>query len=511
MTVIGTLAHAIQPLGTHEYILFALGICLLASYPIPYYLCLFAYNIYFHPLSKYPGPRIASATSWWLALPYVRGGLHKYLLKLHEQYGPVVRTSPNELSFINPAQWKEIYGHKPPGHLEFSKDEKYHSGIKGGPLILNADRHYHQYIRKLLIHGFSEKALREQEPVMQRYISVLFQKLQEISRNGTAPIDILSWYDFMTFDLVGFLTFGESFDCLTNSRLHKWIEVFFSFAKLLAFSQAIARLPFLVQTPLKLWAIPTSVKSDISTLQQLNTEKIKHRLEHESDVPDFMDKLIEAYKAGKMSFQQLTGNASTLISAGSETTATLLSGLTYLLLKNPRVLQILTNEVRGAFSHPDEITIARVNKCRYLLACIEEALRIYPPSPQPHHRIIPPGGAMVNGEYLPEGVSVAIPIYAASRSPYNWSQPDSFIPERWLGEDPQFSNDKRDASQPFSFGPRNCIGRNLAYVEMKIIVARLMWHFDIENATEGDWLDQKVYLIWEKAPLWVKLHPVQRS
>jgi cytochrome P450 len=124
---------------------------------------------------------------------------------------------------------------------------------------------------------------------------------------------------------------------------------------------------------------------------------------------------------------------------------------------------------------------------------------------------VPEGGATINGEFVPEGTAVSIPIYAASRSPANWAQPDSFIPERWTGEDPRFQDDLREASQPFSFGPRNCIGMNLAYVEMKIIIARLVWHFDLENATEGDWIDQRVYMTWEKAPLWVKLHPVKRG
>ena len=168
-------------------------------------------------------------------------------------------------------------------------------------------------------------------------------------------------------------------------------------------------------------------------------------------------------------------------------------------------------EIRGAFQEPGDITVAGVNQCKYLLACIEEALRVYPPSPQPHQRIVPSGGAVIHGEYVPEGVAVSIPIFAASRSPKNWAEPDSFIPERWLGEDPRFANDRRDASQPFSYGPRNCIGRNLAYVEMKLIIALLVWHFDLENATEGDWLDQKVYMVWEKRPLWVKLHPAKRE
>lgn len=253
-----------------------------------------------------------------------------------------------------------------------------------------------------------------------------------------------------------------------------------------------------------------------------------HRLNYKSDIPDFMDKLIAAYNDKNMTLGQLKGNAMILMAAGSETTATLLSGnlrlilyyhfqsnlgvgLTYFLLTNPRVRTKLAEEIRGSFKEPGEMTITNVNQCKYLLACIEEALRMYPPSPQPHHRIVPQGGAILNGDYVPAGTIVAIPIYAASRSPRNWAEPTSFIPERWLGEDARFNNDKRHASQPFSFGPRNCIGRNLAYVEMKLIIARLVWYFDIENATEGNWFDQKVYMIWEKRPLWIKLHPVRRT
>jgi len=157
------------------------------------------------------------------------------------------------------------------------------------------------------------------------------------------------------------------------------------------------------------------------------------------------------------------------------------------------------------------MSIASLNECKYLLACIEEALRVYPPSPQPHHRIIPAGGAMVNGEFLPEGTSVSIPIYAIANSSLNFREPESFIPERWTGEDPRFASDKREALQPFSYGPRNCIGRNLAYAEIKLVVARLVWSFDIENATEGNWMDQKVFMVWEKSPLLVKLHPATRA
>ncbi|KAJ0330007.1 hypothetical protein COL5a_003838 [Colletotrichum fioriniae] len=501
-------------------------IVLIIHKAILYYVTLAIYNIYFHPLSSFPGPRLAAATPWWTALSYLDGRTPYDLLDLHNTYGPVVRTSPDSLSYIKAPQWKEIYGHKAPGQPEFSKDGKYHSALKGDAVIINADREYHSYIRRLFAHGFSEKAMREQEGVLKGFVDVLFARLGEVGEGGR-PVDVVQWYNFLTFDFIGFLTFGESFDCLTTSTLHTWVQIFFALAKFMSFHQAISRLPKLLQLPATLLTMPKTIAKEVKTLNELQSEKVQHRLQTEATVPDFMEKLISAYNAGKMSYKQLEGNSQILIAAGSETTATLLAGLTYLLTQNPRVLAKLTTEVRSTFTHPDEITFTGVNSCKYLLACIEEALRVYPPSPQPHHRIVPAGGATVDGVFLPEGTSVSIPIYAASHSPINWTLPEEFIPERWMttkdggseegagDEDVDvrlFAGDQRDASQPFQVGPRNCIGRNLAYAEIKIIMARLVWQFDIENATEGDWIGtQKVFMVWEKAPLWVKLHTVQRD
>ncbi|KAK1636338.1 cytochrome P450 [Colletotrichum phormii] len=346
-----------------------------------YYTALTLYNIYFHPLSSFPGPRLAAATPYWMALSYLGGRTPYDLLELQNKYRPVP---------------------------EFSKDSKYFSALKGDPVIITADREYHSYIRKLFAHGFSEKAMREQEGVLKGFVDILFARLGEEGEGGRA-VDVVQWYNFLTFDFVGFLS------------------------------------------------------------------------------------------------------------------------LTYLLLKNPRVLAKLATEVRSTFTHPDGITFTGVNGCKYLLACIEEALRVYPPSPQPHHRIVPAGGATVEGVFLPEGTSVSIPIYAASHSSVNWTLPEEFIPERWMATKDGghgkgdgdgdgdvdvrlFAGDQRDASQPFQVGPRNCIGRNLAYAEIKIIMARSVWQFDIENAMDGDWIGmQKVFMVWEKAPLWVKLHPVSRG
>lgn len=93
-------------------------------------------------------------------------------------------------------------------------------------------------------------------------------------------------------------------------------------------------------------------------------------------------------------------------------------------------------------------------------------------------------------------------------------EPFSFRPERFLDnadaeKEGKFAADKKDAMQPFSFGPRNCIGRNLASAEMRVILARLVYNFDLKLAPESKgWMEgQRVFNLWAKPPLMVSLTP----
>lgn len=207
----------------------------------------------------------------------------------------------------------------------------------------------------------------------------------------------------------------------------------------------------------------------------------------------------------------------TTIASNFSNTNLSLAGITYLLTTHAEQYDKLATEIRTHFASADEITMTSVNKCRYLLAVIEEGLRIYPPSSTQHSRMVPPGGATLDGHNIPEGMLVGITTYAMLHSPDNWVNPDKFVPERWLpegeGRPEQYNADRKDAFQAFSYGPRNCIGRNLAYAEMKIVLARLLFEFDLEycGPKGQDWLDQPIYVVWEKKPLMVKLHPRSKA
>lgn len=94
--------------------------------------------------------------------------------------------------------------------------------------------------------------------------------------------------------------------------------------------------------------------------------------------------------------------------AGSETTATLLAGVTYLLLSNPDTLKKLTDEVRTTFKEESDITMTSVNQLTYMLACLNEALRVYPPVPTGLPRVVPRGGRSVLERYVPQDVSIRL-------------------------------------------------------------------------------------------------------
>lgn len=111
-------------------------------------------------------------------------------------------------------------------------------------------------------------------------------------------------------------------------------------------------------------------------------------------------------------------------------------------------------------------------------------------------------------------MAVGVHHLSAYHSQLNWTRADEFLPERWIeyeDELSEFHSDKRGALQNFSYGPRNCLGKGMAWAEMKIIMAKLLWAFDMElDESVKDWTKQKIFLVWEKKPLYITLTPAPR-
>ncbi|KAJ5964510.1 uncharacterized protein N7479_004386 [Penicillium vulpinum] len=464
------------------------------------------YNVYFHPLAKYPGPKSMAATR----LPYMRmtmGGRFPQQMKvLHQQYGDVIRIAPDELSFIDGAAWKPIYGTRP-GHSQKSKDDRFYlPNAEGVPEIILSNDADHSRFRRLLSHAFSDSSLRGQEPIIKGYVDLLIQRLHENINSGIKALDMVAWYNFTTFDVIGDLAFGESFDCLRNSDYHQWVAIIFGSLRFGAYTNVARHLSGLKY--ILPYIIPKHIASQRGTHLALTREKVHGRISKSNERPDFFGNILKHQNTEKgFSVQEMVNNASTLIIAGSETTATLLSGATYLLLRNPRVLAKLQDEIRSAFATEEEINLESCNKLDYCLAVLTETLRMYPPVAVGLPHIVDAQGDMITGKWVPGGTTVSVCHIAASHSPTNFTDAEQFIPERHMN-DPRFANDSKTAMQPFSFGPRNCIGRNLAYVEMRIILARMVLNFDMElDQPEKDWMDQDCFVLWYKPKLMVQLKP----
>jgi cytochrome P450 len=135
-------------------------------------------------------------------------------------------------------------------------------------------------------------------------------------------------------------------------------------------------------------------------------ELIKRRVRQGSSRPDFMSHVIKNNKddGTGMSADEIDATMALVVVAGSETTATLLSGCVYLLIRNPDKMRKLREELSAEFKSADEITLMRVTRLPYLFAVIEESLRFYPPVPVSLPRVVPPEGASISGHWVPGGV-----------------------------------------------------------------------------------------------------------
>ncbi|KAK7721711.1 hypothetical protein SLS57_005059 [Botryosphaeria dothidea] len=397
------------------------------------------------------------------------------------------------------------------GAAEFPKSWHFYNPVPAAAQndIVSAPRGEHALLRRALSHGFSDKSMRLQEPLIARYIDLLVARLRERAAPDR-PLNIMAWYNYTTFDVIGDLAFGEAFGCLEKSDYHPWVKAIFYLAKGGVVMQTASFFPGL--TALILKCIPESIKKSREEHYALTLAKLERRMALGKERPDLIEGLLMKKDEWNLSMNKLEANASALIIAGSETTATLLSGVTYLLLKNPHALAKLTEEVRGAFKSEDEINISSVGHLKYMLACLDEALRLYPPTPQGLPRVVSKGGANIVGHYVPEDTTVAIHMWATYHDENNFTKPFEYHPERHLG-DPRFAADKLEVFQPFHFGPRACLGRNLAYAEMRTILARVIYNFDMKLAEDSqDWMEkQKIFLLWEKGPLNVYLTPAKRT
>jgi cytochrome P450 len=225
------------------------------------------------------------------------GSGHHKILELHQRYGDVVRIAPNHLIYGSPEAWNDMMGHRKRGQDENGKDPDFWRRNDKFTLV-GSDRERHSRLRKILSHSFSAQAMVEQQPIFQRYVSLLIEKLKAISAGGPSAkgpaVDINAWYNWTTFDIAGDLIFGEPFGCLEKSQYHPWVKLIFMHIKGIAFSTAVIRFPF-ADSLVKL-ITPKSVAKDVQTHDEFTEAQVAKRLGFNNPRQDFMEPMIKAHR-----------------------------------------------------------------------------------------------------------------------------------------------------------------------------------------------------------------------
>ncbi|CAF9942333.1 hypothetical protein IMSHALPRED_003623 [Imshaugia aleurites] len=490
---------------------------------LSYVFCLTVYRLYFHPLARYPGPTLC-AVSRLPFLHYLQSGhLVQKTHELHCKYGEIVRLAPNELSFTNPQAWQDIYNRRP-GHDPMPMNPIWQAkSANGASSIVDASVEDHARHRKALAPAFSEKSVREREPILQRYINLFIFKLRRRIYDSKTAVDLSEFFTFTTFDILGALAFSEDFKSLTTESC-PLSTLTYSILRATTLRTGLRFHPFLA--PFVGVLNPQKTYQEALHLFHQNTSKVHRRLEKPMPQADIMGHVLDS---GKLSIPEIESTFNILTLAGSDTVASLLTSMTSQLLRNPTKLRRLVAEIRATFAAEADITMKAINQLPYLDATITESFRLDPPAPGQNPRLVPGPGATICGHYIPGGTFVSISQFSANRSPQNFADPDAFIPERWLpshspfyipeaSSDPPvafatYAADRKEALQPFSVGPRACLGSKFAHVEIRLVMCRLLWAFDLQ--AEGElrpFEEQKTYSLWERGPMPVKLvHAVRKA
>ena len=198
-----------------------------------------------------------------------------------------------------------------------------------------------------------------------------------------------------------------------------------------------------------------------------------------------MTRILEAgafHKNKIMEERLIAADSRLLVIAGSDTTSGTLAHVFYNLATHPEVVKRLRKELEQA-GLPAVAPSHQMASLHYLNAVIYETMRLHPVVPGGTWRYPPKEGIQFKDHFIPGGCVVMTPQHIIQRSPKAFKQPNEFIPERWTSRPELILN--RTAHFPFSLGRYACVGKQLAYNEMRSVIARTVLSFDIKLA-EGE-------------------------
>ncbi|KAI1813042.1 cytochrome P450 [Poronia punctata] len=467
---------------------------------------LYPYLITHAHLRRIPAPFPAQFTNWWLLYACRRGKRYLVVDQVHKKLGKVVRIQPNHISIADDEAIPIIYGH---GN-GFLKSDFYDAFVSIKRGVFNTrDRAEHTRKRKMISHTFAPKSIVQFEPYIAENLEMFTTRWDELTEKSprgdkTAQVDCLAWFNYVAFDTIGDLAFGAPFGMLKAGA--DIAEVRTSLDKPSIYAPAVEILNRRGEVSATLGCLP-SIKpwarylpdpffsrglTAVENLAGIAIARVKERLDNPPDIArkDLLARLQEGRDENgePLGFEELTAEALTQLIAGSDTTSNSSCALLYYVARTPGVLKKLQEELDAAIPSSTETKVVpdyeTVRNLPYLEAVINETLRIHSTSGVGLPRQVPPGspGVRIGERVFPAGTVLSVPTYTIHHSREIWGEDaDEFRPERWEN----VTGRQRNAFIPFSYGPRSCVGRNVAEMEMKMIAATWARRYHV-------WLRQEV-------------------
>ncbi|OAG40198.1 hypothetical protein AYO21_05481 [Fonsecaea monophora] len=437
------------------------------------YTSLIVYRLFFNPLNKIPGPFWARLSRFDLAFRVAsKRNTYQHLLAMHQKYGKFVRLDPNGISVAHPDGVEVINGVK----SKCTKSAWYGQDLPFISMHTCRDRAQHDRRRRIWSPAFSDKALRGYENRVQKYNDLLLRKVEE-SKGGA--MDVSKWFNLYSFDVMGDLAFGADNQCLESGEMHWAIKLLNDGMDHLGLGLP----PWLFRL---LVAIPGAA-ADHFRFVSYCAEQLDKRIKMQGKLenPDIAHTLVEHFiksdpAAQKAQLPMLQGDSRLIIVAGSDTTAATLVHLFYHIATEKGLLERLRKELDGLVKPDEKIDSQKIQDAPLLNGAINETLRLHPPVPSGVFRKTPKEGVEIGGVYIPGDTVVQMPQYVMGRDPDLYPSPLEFIPERHFSRPELMPN--KDAFQPFSTGPYNCIGKNLAYMEIRLLTTNIIRKFDVRLA-----------------------------
>lgn len=440
---------------------------------ILYILSLTVYRLFFHPLSRFPGPKIAAITVWYeFYYDGIQRGRYTFeIQRMHDEYGPVVRISPNELHVNEPSFIDELYA----GANKKRNKYPYFSAQFGIPdSVFGTPGHELHRLRRTALNSFFSKAsVTKLEPIVYSAIEKLISQLQGYA--GTdRPVTMNSAFSCLTTDVVTEYAFAKSYNFLLSpsfepnfhraivagSDMGPWIK---QFPWLLTLMNRLPQSVVMRVNPEA--AIYVQFQEDIRRQIRQTQDKIAERpTEKQSSRTIFHELLTGDLPDEEKRLERLWQEGQIIVGAGTETTAWTLSATLFYLLENPHILKKLRDELHVAIPDAEaRVSWNQLEQLPYLSAVICEGLRLSYGVSTRLQRINPQGplylktGGNLELE-IPQNTPVGMTATLIHAHPALFPEPYTFQPERWLDERGKRHHRLDGYLLSFSRGTRQCVG-----------------------------------------------------